>query len=332
MNISVAMTTYNGARFLQEQLQSIADQSCLPEQVVIVDDRSFDNTKDLIEAFAASAPFPVDLHVNETTLGPMRNFQRAVELCNGEIIALCDQDDRWHPEKLFQIKEAFSARPNVGLVFSDAKLIDEHGKSLNRRLWQQTFNESYQRAIRSGRAFELLVQHDVVTGATMAFRQCFRNAVLPFPTGIPLLHDGWIAVIIAAIGEVSTLGQPLIEYRIHQQQYQGIEPFNNKLLADDSQDISSLTKRSSYYASHIEKLQVIRQRLDAVSKSDPRMLQETVQARIAYVERLIDHFCVRGGLPDGRLNRGPIVLKELLTLRYHRYSRGWLSALRDLTI
>jgi glycosyltransferase involved in cell wall biosynthesis len=85
----------------------------------------------------------------------MGNFQKAVELCEGEIIVLCDQDDRWHREKLFQINEAFSACPNVGLVFSDAELIDEHGKSLNRRLWEQTFTDNYQRAIRSGRAFEL---------------------------------------------------------------------------------------------------------------------------------------------------------------------------------
>jgi glycosyltransferase involved in cell wall biosynthesis len=333
MNVSVALTTYNGARFLQEQLQSIADQSRLPDQVVIVDDRSSDQTQEIIHAFATSAPFLVNLYVNETTLGPTRNFQRAVELCNGEIIVLCDQDDRWHPERLFQINEAFSACPNVGLVFSDAELIDEHGKSLNRRLWQQTFNENYQCAIRSGRAFELLVQHDVVTGATMAFRRYYRNAVLPFATGIPLFHDGWIAVIIAAIGEVSTLRQPLIDYRIHQHQYQGIEPFNKKLRTEDFQDNSSLRKRSSYYAGHIDKLRAVLQRLDALCKlADARMPLETLRSRIAYVESLINHFDARAGLPEGKFGRASIVLKELLTLRYHRYSRGWLSAVRDLTI
>ena len=333
MNISVAMTTYNGARYLQEQLQSIAEQSRLPDQVVIVDDQSSDQTLELIDAFATRAPFLVNPEVNETTLGPTKNFQRAVELCSSEIIVLCDQDDRWHPEKLFRIEQVFSSSPNVGLVFSDAELIDEQGKSLNRRLWQHTFKEDYELAIRSGKAFELLLQHDVVTGATMAFRQCFRNAVLPFPTGSPLLHDGWIALIIAAIGEVSTLRQPLIEYRLHPQQSLGIEPFNKRQKPVDSNHRSRLTKRSSYFSGQIEKLQAVRQRLDAVSRlSDARMFLETVPARIAYVERLMNHFRVRGGLPKGKLWRAPIVLKELLTFRYHRYSRGWLSALRDLTI
>jgi hypothetical protein len=339
-SISVAMTTYNGARFLEEQLQSIAKQSCLPDQVVIIDDRSSDHTRECLEEFASSAPFQVNLYFNETTLGPTRNFQRAVELCSGDIIVLCDQDDRWHQEKLCQIKQAFASAPNTGLTFSDAELIDENGNLLNLRLWQYTFEKKYESTITSGKAFELLLQHDVVTGATMAFRQSFRNVLLPFPTGIPLLHDGWIALIIAALGEISVLRQPLIEYRVHPQQSQGIKPFNQdneafngRLQTIDCGDLSPLTTRSSYYHGQIEKLQAVRQRLDSVSRSsDARIPIATIQDRIGYVERLINHFRARGGLPRGRLGRAPIVLRELLTLRYHRYSRGWLSAVRDLTI
>ena len=333
MNISVALTTYNGARFLQEQLQSIADQSSLPDQLVIVDDRSSDQTREVIDTFASNAPFVIDVQVNETTLGPTRNFQRAVELCSGDIIVLCDQDDRWHPEKLSQIKSTFSSRPNVGLVFSDAELIDGHGKPLNRRLWQSTLNENCQRALRAGKAFEVLLQHDVVTGATMAFRQCFRKAILPFPTGIPLIHDGWTAVIIAAVSEIACLRQCLIQYRVHDRQCLGIEPFIQTGRTADLEHISRLTKRSTYYFHHIQKLEAIRERLDRLSTfADARLPLSTLQARVRYVERLIDHFCTRGGLPSGKFSRAPIVLKELLTLRYHRYSRGWLSAVRDLTI
>jgi glycosyltransferase involved in cell wall biosynthesis len=340
MNISVAMTTYNGARFLQEQLQSIAEQSCLPDQVVIVDDGSSDTTRERLEGFAASAPFKVELHFNESTLGPIKNFQKAVELCSCEIIVLCDQDDRWHPEKLFQIKQAFAPSPNTGLVFSDAELMDENGNLLNLRLWQYTFEKKYESTITSGKAFELLLQHDVVTGATMAFRQCFRNVLLPFPTGIPLLHDGWIAIMIAALGEVSVISQPLMEYRIHPQQSQGIKPFNQhseafsyRLQPMDCNDLSPLAKRSSYYFGQIEKLQAVRQRLDIISSSSDRRIPiATIQNRIGYLDRLINHFRVRSGLPRGSLGRAPIVLRELLTLRYHRYSRGWLSAVRDITI
>ena len=333
MNISVALTTYNGARFLQEQLQSIADQSSLPSQLVIVDDRSSDETKEIIDTFASKAPFAVDVRVNETTLGPTRNFQSAVELCNGDVIVLCDQDDRWHPEKLSQIKSTFSSRPNVGLVFSDAELIDEHGKSLNRRLWQHTLNPTCERGLRSGKAFEVLLQHDVVTGATMSFRECFRKAILPFPTGIPLIHDGWTAVIIAAVSEIARLRQCLVQYRLHDRQCLGIEPFNQTGRTADLEQVSRLTRRSCYYSEQIQKLEAVRERLARLSTfADARLPSSTLQARVRYVERLIDHFGTRGGLPSGKFSRAPIVLKELLTLRYHRYSRGWLSAVRDLTI
>jgi glycosyltransferase involved in cell wall biosynthesis len=333
MNISVALTTYNGARFLQEQLQSIADQSSLPDQLIIVDDRSSDETKDIIETFARKARFPVDVRVNGTTLGSTRNFQTAVELCSGDVIVLCDQDDRWHPEKLFQIKNTFSSLPNVGLVFSDAELIDEHGKPLNRRLWQHTLNQNCERDLCSGKAFEVLLQRDVVTGATMAFRQCFRKAILPFPTGIPLIHDGWAAVIIAAVSEIASLRECLIQYRVHDGQCLGIEPFNHPGRIADLKHISRLMRRSSYYSDQIRKLEAVRQRLNVLSTfKDARLPSSILQTRLQYVEGLIDHFCTRGRLPSGKFRRAPMVLKELLTLRYHRYSRGWLSAARDLTI
>ena len=340
MNISVAMTTYNGGRFLPEQLQSIAQQSLRPDQVVIVDDRSSDSTRDSLEGFAASAPFKVDLHFNETTLGPTKNFQKAIELCSGEIIVLCDQDDRWRPEKLFQIKQAFTSSPNTGLVFSDAELIDENGTLLNRRLWQYTFEKNFLSAIRSGKAFELMLQRDVVTGATMAFRQCFRNVVLPIPTGIPLVHDGWIALIIAALVEVSALAQPLIEYRVHSQQCKGIKPFTQHIapFSDDLQTggsggLSPLALRSCYYVGQIEKLHAVWQRLNSVSESsETQVLRETLQDRLNYVSGLISHFHARRDLPVGRLVRVPMVLKELLTLRYHRYSKGCVSALKDFSI
>jgi glycosyltransferase involved in cell wall biosynthesis len=333
MNISVALTTYNGARFLPEQLQSIADQSSLPDELVIVDDRSSDETKDVIDNFARKARFPVDVRVNETTLGSTRNFQTAVELCSGDIIVLCDQDDLWHPEKLFQIKTAFSSLPDVGLVFSDAELIDEHGKPFNRRLWQHTLNQNCERDLCSGKAFEVLLQRDVVTGATMAFRQCFRKAILPFPTGIPLIHDGWTAVIIAAVSEIASLRQCLIQYRVHDRQCLGIEPFNHTGRIADLQHLSRLAKRSFYYSDQIQKLEAVRQRLNVLSTfTDAPVSSSILQRRVQYVEGLMDHFCARGRIPSRKLSRAPIVLKELLTLRYHRYSRGWLSAVRDFTL
>ena len=92
---SVAMCTYNGARFLGAQLASVAAQARAPDELVVCDDRSTDETARVVEEFAAAAPFRVRLHVNERNLGTTRNFERAVSLCEGDLIALSDQDDVW---------------------------------------------------------------------------------------------------------------------------------------------------------------------------------------------------------------------------------------------
>src|SRR5215204_2444596 len=223
MKISVVITTYNGAMYLHTQLQSIANQLRLPDELIVCDDGSSDATTEITRTFTASVPFAVSLYVNQARLGAVKNYEQALGHCNADVIVLCDQDDFWHHEKLVRIEKTFSASPNVGLWFSDAELIDEQGTPVNQRLWQYTFKKNHQRQVRSGKAFEILLQRHIVTGATMAFRGCFKEMVLPIPGHIPLLHDGWIALIISAIADVAMLEEPLIAYRLHPQQHSGIK-------------------------------------------------------------------------------------------------------------
>ena len=332
MKLSVAIATYNGEMYLHEQLQSIAQQSRLPDEVIVSDDGSSDATKDILREFAANAPFSLQVFENAATLGPIKNFQRAIELCNGEIIVLSDQDDCWYPQRLSRIEQRFLSSPNVGLVFSDADLIDDTGRSLNSRLWQKTFRKQEQKRARNGRIFELLLQQDVLTGATMAFRSRFREIVLPFPSDIPLMHDGWIALIISAVADVGIEPQALIKYRLHRQQYLGIahcqEPAGVPI---KNQPV--FPNRSARYLAQISKLAVVRQRLLEVAQDiGDAATRARLKTRIEYVEKLIAHLQARYELPNRRLSRGPVVLKELLTFRYHRFSRGMLSVLRDLTL
>src|SRR5258705_13608690 len=333
MKISVAMATYDGEMYLQEQLQSIAEQVRLPDELVICDDGSTDRTGGIIRDFAASAPFAVEVHENRTSLGPIENFQRAIELGRGDVLVLCDQDDRWRPEKLLRIDNCLLSSPNTGLLFSDAELIDQDGQSLNRRLWQYTFKANDQKQFRAGKAFEVLLQRHVVTGATMAFRQRFRKMILPLPTDIPLIHDGWIALIIAACSDVAILPEALISYRLHPGQHLGIEPFQQRVREPDSRGSTALARRSHYYSGEIRKLRAVQKRLALLGHliKEPAQL-ERLQSRTVYLEKLLTHFIARGGLPEGRLSRSEIVIKELVTWRYHRYSRGFLSVLRDLSI
>src|SRR4051812_33755133 len=123
--ISVALCTYNGAKYLPAQLASLVQQTHLPIELIVCDDSSTDATPQILKEFAAISPFSVRLQFNEANLGSTKNFEKAIGLCTGAVIATCDQDDVWLPQKLERIAAVFDKEPDVGLAFSDAILVDD---------------------------------------------------------------------------------------------------------------------------------------------------------------------------------------------------------------
>jgi glycosyltransferase involved in cell wall biosynthesis len=219
MKLSIALCTYNGAVYLSEQLESIAAQTRTPDELVISDDQSTDDTLRLIEEFAATAGFPVRLSVNESNLGIAKNFEKAISLCRGDVILLSDQDDVWHGDKLESVERIFEAKPQLSLVFSDAELVDETLRLFDQTLFDWVhFDGQKQRLVKSGRALELQLRENLVCGCTVAFRANLRELVLPISGDGPLVHDGWIVLLIAAAGEIDFINRPLLKYRQHSAQ------------------------------------------------------------------------------------------------------------------
>jgi glycosyltransferase involved in cell wall biosynthesis len=322
MRLSVALCTYNGEEYLGEQLDSLAAQTRPPDELVVCDDRSTDRTPEIVRDFATRATFPVSLHVNRDRLGSTPNFERAVGLCRGEVIALCDQDDVWHPRKLRRCEEVFSGDPSVGLVFTDAEVVDTSLRPTGARLWDVTFDPEERRLMKQGRAFDVLARHNVVTGATMAFRSRFRELALPIPRHDAFIHDGWIALVVAAVSRVEALAEPLVKYRQHARQQIGVAA------ASSAQDTTA-AGRALYYEGEAEKLERLRERLLAF-KNTQGGASALLDSRLRRAEELAAHYRVRGSVVRGRFERLPLVLRELLTLRYHRYSKGLSSAALDL--
>ena len=210
LTVSVALCTYQGERFLCEQLASLLAQKRQPDELVICDDGSVDETLPLLRRFAAAAPFPVEVHANPVTLGVTENSGQAIARCRGELIALCDQDDVWKPEKLARVAQCFADDPALDALFSDTELIDTEGRPLGRRLWQEiAFNTREQALVETGRAIEVLADRFLATGAALVFRRRLLPAILPMPAAAArpreLLHDGWIALIAAATGKLRGL-------------------------------------------------------------------------------------------------------------------------------
>ena len=322
MKFSVAMCTYNGADFLSDQLESIISQSSLPDEIVVCDDGSTDETQTLLRQFATTSHVPVSLHFNEKNLGSVKNFEKAINLCSGDVIALSDQDDVWRADKLRLIEEAFRNAPKAGLVFSDAEIVDERLKSLERRMWDEVgFDAHKRKLVRQGRALEVLITGWTVTGATMAFRSEFVKLCLPIPDGIAMIHDGWIALNVAAVAEVVMIEEALIKYRQHARQQIGAP---SKTETETEPSLMDSFRRQNSTAELYEILETLEKRLVAQSASfDARNA-------LAFVGDYSFHLNARANLPQNRLIRLPTILRELLTRRYHEYANGFKSAAKDL--
>ena len=324
MKISVAMCTYNGARYLREQLQSIAAQTRLPDEMVVCDDRSDDATREIVTGFAASASFPVSIHVNECNLGSTKNFERAISLCTGDIIALADQDDVWLPEKLDRIEECFLREPEVGLVFTDAEVVDKCLRPLGYSLWESVgFDKHQRRLMQSGRVLDVLLPGWTVTGATMAFRATFTKLVLDIPTNLALIHDGWIGLMIASVADVVFIEEPLIKYRQHSRQQIGAKE-RKEAGEFGSGRVKDAIRRTNPYEEMIEIGTQAKHRL--VERGDSYQSGPA----LAKLENRLRHLQARATLPEGRLSRARCVLGELFSRRYHLYSNGVFSAVKDL--
>ena len=325
MRMSVAMCTYNGADFLPAQLASIAEQTRPPDELIICDDASTDGTRALLESFARTASIPVSLHFSDQNTGSVKNFERAIGLCTGDVIALSDQDDVWHKDKLELIEQVFQQNAATGLVFSDAEIVDENLNPLHRRIWNAVgFDAHKQKLMRNGRSLDVLITGWTVTGATMAFRSAYVKLVLPVPTNIAMIHDGWIALTIAAVADVAFIEQPLIKYRQHERQQIGVPKQGN---APPEHGIKALETalRRRYSASDLHQiLSVLEERLQTWGNTFD------CRRALAFVSDYSLHLDVRANLPRKRLSRVPRILRELLTWRYHEYANGFKSAAKDL--
>ena len=312
------MCSYNGEKYLQEQLDSIANQSRLPDELIVCDDNSSDKSITVLERFSASVDFPVLIIKNKDNIGSTNNFEKAITLCNGDIIALADQDDVWKSEKLEAIHDSFDKSPKAGLFFSDANVTDEHMTMTLYRLWECIgFNFWSRMRLVNGYAFEVLLHHNIVTGSTMAFRSDLKKYILPIPTH--WVHDGWIAIIASAISDVTISAVPLIEYRKHLRQQIGIE---KKGMIREY--VESKSTKAEGYTLLEDQYDDVYQRLDLCSE------YFILGKKLNKVRSKIIHLRARADITNNVNKPFGISLSELFSLRYFIYSKGFHSFFKDL--
>ncbi|WP_104135642.1 MULTISPECIES: glycosyltransferase family 2 protein [unclassified Cryobacterium] len=317
-SVSVALCTYNGAAYLEEQLLSIVGQSLRPDQIVVSDDGSTDKTLAVLERVTAAwTDIDVVLLQNVTALGVTANFEQALAACTGDLIALCDQDDIWWPERLDRMVAEFTRRPILQMLHADARLVDADGAPLGFTLLQTLgVSPADRRAVHAGHAIDAYLRRNIVTGATMMVRRDLVEQSRPFPSA--WVHDEWMAMVAAATGLVDLLEEPLIDYRQHGGNQIGVTTL------DATGKLGRLrAPRTARNARLWARAAALQQRASGFEPAASASVLALIDAKLAHETR-------RSALPAARALRvGPIV-RGWHAGDYSRFGLGLQDVLRDL--
>ncbi|MDP9994296.1 glycosyltransferase involved in cell wall biosynthesis [Variovorax boronicumulans] len=324
LEVSVALCTYNGARFLREQVRSICLQTRPPVEIVLSDDASRDGSVEVVRAAVAECaaerpgpPIALRVFENPVALRVVKNFEQAISACTSELIALSDQDDVWMPDRLALMVAHFEQDANLMLLHTDARLVDSERRDLNQTLFhalEVTPLELTQ--VHSGKAFDALLRRNLVTGATTVFRRALLADALPLP--VEWVHDEWLAIVASTTARVDLLEQPLIEYRQHESNQIGArrDTFKEKVR-------KALASRGNTHVERAIKAELLLERLLQLGDRVPPEI-------IAKVRSKIVHQRFRAALPPSRLARIVPIAREAMTGRYDKFGRGVRGVVRDL--
>lgn len=306
--VRVLMATFNGERWIDEQLASIALQTVQPDEVRIFDDGSTDGTLALLRAFADRHPGLVHVYQRPVRLGPAGNFLAAIASLSDGIVVLCDQDDVWEPDRLEVALDHLTA---ADAVFSNGLLIDAAGKPRRQTLWDSVGFTGHRLVQWEKDPLAVLLQGNVVTGAALAFRPSALSGINPIPA--VGWHDYTLAVLLAITGVIRAEPRPLIRYRLHDRNAAGLPPLR---LRDRRRS------RESLLTAHAETTAQLLELESAIRPYNP-LSADRLMAKRLHIQR-------RAELPKSRWHRLPGVLRELSKGSYSRYGSGLRSVVQDL--
>lgn len=317
MKISIAMATFNGEKYLQQQLDSFVAQSRQPDELVVCDDGSSDDTLKVLEAFRKQAPFAVRIYKNETNLGYTKNFEKAMSLCKEDIIFLSDQDDVWFSSKLSDMAAKFETHPDTFVLQADMVLTDE---DLNPSPCTQLGN-----ILSVGNRPEVFV-----TGCGSAIRREWLTLALPIPADI-VAHDNWIHRLALALDVRVLHNKPLQYYRRHGGNASNWLASNiTKITALDDFRAHGFRDARSGWHQERERIRTCYQRLEESTETLRKLdlLERRARAlrfldyRMQCLDRRIQTMSIN------RLRRLPKVADLWVRGCYRQFS-GWKSAIKD---
>lgn len=310
MKLSVALCTYNGEKYIEEQLRSILDQSVGVDEIVICDDSPREDTVQIAERILKDSGIAYEIIVNDPPLGVADNFLKALKHTSGDYVFTCDQDDIWHKDKV-EIFRHVVEKTKKSLYFSDGVLVDGAANPMGNTLWQAYAVDRELEA--GGPILPMLIRRPMVTGAAMLVSRQLIDSITEIPE--QWLHDEWFAMAAAARDDIAPVPELTFDYRQH-----GANVVGAKRL--------SFAEKAKNWAELLWQLKPLRkQRLkktrDALRLTAGTRYDSYVQEAVAFWETL-------DGLSDLGFGKGIArIIKLYRSGGYRRFYNGFRGAVRD---
>lgn len=308
--LSIAMTTYNGEKYVEKQLLSLLNQTRKADEVIIRDDCSADRTAEIVNRFIRENSLDHwAFTVNQKNLGYKRNFYKAISQTTGDIIFLCDQDDSWLPEKLATIEKIMEEHPEIQALSSSFEVINQedqifgisqYSKEANQGLIRFKIQDDQLKGIKLNTIFIQNISPDCTTAFTKQVKEIYLQK-----THFELPHDWELNFIAACLKGLYFYNRPLIQYRIHS---------NNTIGLDALMQRSGFRTNLDYH--------------ERLSRADK--LYDAMNSFVPFVEIMSletkKQFEVQKEFTEDRLNA--IIQKNVWKiLRLYRYRRNYCESI-----
>lgn len=209
--VDILLATYNGEKYLSQQLDSILSQTYTNFRIIISDDMSTDSTRKILEEYVQKDKRIV-VHMQKKNLGVVSNFEFLLGKVESKYYMFCDQDDIWNEDKIEKTLKKLK-ETNADLVFTDLEVVDDELNTIYNSYWEL---KGLKDKIEKYNGFNALYLNNYVTGCTILAKSETIEKTLPFPKNSKyVLHDYWLALIVSQSGKIEFLNEPTIKYRQH---------------------------------------------------------------------------------------------------------------------
>ena len=227
--VDVLLATYNGEKYLKEQIDSILEQTYSDFRLLISDDGSTDDTRKILEEYK-NKDSRIQVFFQESNLGVVKNFEFLLKKVESAYYMFSDQDDIWKAEKIEKSLNKIE-NDNCDLVYSDLEVVDEKLNVTYESYWKL---KGIYNKIKKYNNFESLYLNNFVTGCTIISKKELIDTYLPLPNSSKyVLHDYWISLILSQNGKIDYIEEPLIKYRQHKNNKVGSKKKSNELRTID---------------------------------------------------------------------------------------------------